>query len=146
MKGFEIPKNFVGRYHDLVSMGLSDDECIAIIASDIEAYHQENERLFAKVEEARNRYLEAKFEEFKNEIQNRRFENEMREAKNNGQETKNNGQNKDAALEEALMLIRAVEDAEKAEVLRVVEMAERCPQPSAPPLPICEGLYAKCAL
>lgn len=131
MKGFEIPVNFVDQYHSLVAMGLSDDECINIIAWDINQYHEQNERGFDLARVLRESYLEAK------EAKEIREVREVREAKEvSGSVT----------LDETLMLIKAVEEAEKAEVLKAVEMAERSPEPSAPPRPVCEGEYAKCAI
>jgi uncharacterized protein YoaH (UPF0181 family) len=131
VKGFEIPVNFVDQYHNLVATGLSDDECINIIAWDINHYHEQNERGFDLARVLRESYLEAK------EAKEIREVREVREAKEvSGSVT----------LDETLMLIKAVEEAEKAEVLKAVEMAERYPEPSAPPRPVCEGEYAKCAL
>ncbi len=125
VKGFEIPVNFVDQYHNLVATGLSDDECINIIAWDINHYHEQNERGFDLARVLRESYLEAKEAKEISEVR------EVREV---------------ITLDETLMLIKAVEEAEKAEVLKAVEMAERFPEPSAPPRPVCEGEYAKCAI
>lgn len=137
VKGFEIPVNFVDQYHNLVAMGLSDDECINIIAWDINHYHEQNERGFDLARVLRESYLEAKEAKEISEVREVREVSEVREVREVREVI---------TLDETLMLIKAVEEAEKAEVLKAVEMAERYPEPSAPPRPVCEGEYAKCAI
>lgn len=137
VKGFEIPVNFVDQYHNLVAMGLSDDECINIIAWDINHYHEQNERGFDLARVLRESYLEAKEAKEISEVREVREVREISEVREVREVI---------TLDETLMLIKAVEEAEKAEVLKAVEMAERFPEPSAPPRPVCEGEYAKCAI
>ncbi len=146
MKGFEIPVNFVDQYHNLVATGLSDDECINIIAWDINHYHEQNERGFDLARVLRESYLEAKEAKEISEVREVREVREISEVREVREISEVREVREVITLDETLMLIKAVEEAEKAEVLKAVEMAERFPEPSAPPRPVCEGEYAKCAI